>query len=166
MDVLEALRGATSRKSLSTKKNPKESEQDRLAPKPLDPAQEKYMQLASAYLCDEPNDTVAAFERAHTWFEAQHWEEAALAFEDIALRATPSADTTVYADKLALETYNILASHFNRRACEDRMAYLVPKFMAARCNSTAAPTSDAGLMAEHCVLLRKLEEELKRRKPQ
>ncbi len=74
------------------------------------------------------------YARARTYFEAQHWEEAAAAFHDIAM-AHADKDVGIYAAQLYLESVNVLGSHSNppRPSCFDEMAVDVPKFLELYC---------------------------------
>ena len=50
------------------------------------------------------------YARARTYFEAQHWEEAAVAFRDVALNHSDH-ESAPYAAQLWLEALNVLFSY-------------------------------------------------------
>src|SRR5262249_13140978 len=62
--------------------------------------------------------------------EAQHWEEAALAFRDVAM-SHADKDVGIYAAQFYLESLNVLGSGVEptRPSCYDDMAADVPKFI-------------------------------------
>jgi TolA-binding protein len=74
--------------------------------------------------------------RARTFFELQRWEEAALAFKDVAFNH-PDSDLAVPAAQLYLESINVLTWHGNpnRPACLDDMIADVPKFIDSFCSN-------------------------------
>ncbi len=74
------------------------------------------------------------YARARTYFEAQHWEEAAWAFRDIAINH-PNLDAAVYAAQLYLESLNILGSKVDptRPDCYKMMEKDVPTFISSFC---------------------------------
>ncbi|MFO0672073.1 MAG: hypothetical protein U0235_21015 [Polyangiaceae bacterium] len=63
------------------------------------------------------------YARARTYFEAQHWDEAAMAFKDIADHHA-DRDVGIYAAQLYLESINVLGANMNppRPVCYDDMA--------------------------------------------
>ena len=67
------------------------------------------------------------YARARTYFEAQHWEEAALGFRDVAV-TYPDKDVGIYAAQLYLESLNVLGTTREppQPACFDEMAQDVP----------------------------------------
>jgi tetratricopeptide (TPR) repeat protein len=74
------------------------------------------------------------FARARVYFEAQHWEEAAVAFRDIAF--THSADDgAIFAAHLYLEALNVIGAKGEtpRPSCFDSMSADVPKFIETFC---------------------------------
>jgi tetratricopeptide (TPR) repeat protein len=90
----------------------------RLAPRPLDEEQKRLLAAIERYLCwIEPPATDRAaldqrvevkFARARTYYEAQHWEQAALGFREIALQHSDH-DAGIHAAELGLEALNVLA---------------------------------------------------------
>ena len=74
------------------------------------------------------------YARARTYFEAQHWEEAALAFRDVAVNHA-DMDVGIYAAQLYLESVNVLGAHSDppKPGCFDKMAEDVPVFLHLYC---------------------------------
>ncbi len=66
------------------------------------------------------------YARARTYFEAQHWEEAAIGFRDIAMNHS-DRDVGIYAAQLYLESVNVLGSNFQKTSCFDDMGADVPE---------------------------------------
>jgi tetratricopeptide (TPR) repeat protein len=118
----------------------------KLAPRPLDELEKNMVAAFDRYLCwlTPPSGDKAArdqeveveFARARTYYEARHWEEAALAFRHIAL-THPEHDAGIYAAQLYLESMNVLATRAEprHRACLDDMANDVPLFVKSFCGS-------------------------------
>jgi TolA-binding protein len=99
------------------------------------------------------------YARARTYFEAQHWEEAALAFRDIALNHADK-DAGIYASQLYLESLNILGSNMDppRPGCFDDMAADVPKFLELYCKDPGKAKDNA----EQCGILTKIQRDIER----
>jgi tetratricopeptide (TPR) repeat protein len=74
------------------------------------------------------------YARARTYFEAQHWEEAGLAFRDVAVNYS-DLDVGIYAAQLYLESLNVLGQHSEppKPGCFDKMAEDVPVFLKLYC---------------------------------
>ena len=120
------------------------TEWQRLAPRALEDDERRMLSAMDRYLCwiEIPKGDHAAraqrvdveFARARTFYEAQHWEEAALAFRKIALEH-PTHEAAVFAAHLYLESLNVLASHAEppRAACIDDLARDVPTFARSFC---------------------------------
>lgn len=77
------------------------------------------------------------YARARTYFEAQHWSEAAIAFRDIALNYSDK-DAAVYAAQLYLEALNVVGSKSEppKPACFDELTKDVPKFLELFCSGS------------------------------
>jgi len=148
----------------------KEDEDAKLKPKEMTEAQKGMLSAFSRYVCyikpgaadkDGQNQLIEVkYARGRTYFEAQHWEEAALAFRDVAL-SHPEHDSAVYASQLYLECINILGSHSQPRrpTCYDDMAADVPKFIELYCAGDKAAKN-----AEQCTNLNKVQVDLLRLK--
>jgi hypothetical protein len=116
------------------------------------------------YVCNvKPTDAAGQdqmleveYARARTYFEAQHWDEAALAFRDIAMRHA-DRDAGAYAAELYLEAENVLYRHFGRAACAAEMAADVPKLLELHCAGDHAQKN-----AEACSGLRVVQVNLAR----
>ncbi len=98
------------------------------------------------------------FARARTYFEAQHWEEAALGFRDIAINHSDN-DAGIFAAQLYLEAVNVLGAKADppRPSCFDDMANDVPIFLENYCKG-----SDFEDNKEQCELLTRIEFDVKR----
>jgi tetratricopeptide (TPR) repeat protein len=115
-----------------------------LRPKELTADQQGMIAAFDRYLCiihPAPNDAAGQeqrveveYARARTYFEAQHWEEAGVAFRDVAIHHA-DRDVGIYAAELYLESVNVLATHSTppRPACFDAIAADVPKFIELYC---------------------------------
>lgn len=130
-----------------------EDARTRLAPKDLKGEQLAMVHAFDRYICNvkpAANDDAAIeqlvevkYARARTYFEAQLWEEAALAFREIAL-SHPDRESSVYAAQLYLESSNVLYTHFGKASCRVEMSADVPKLMDAHCGpARGAKNADA-----------------------
>lgn len=114
----------------------------RLAPKEMKPELLAMVHAFDRYVCNvkpAARDDAAIeqlvevkYARARTYFEANHWEEAALAFREIAL-SHPDRESGVYAAQLYLESANVLYTHFGKTSCRAEVAADVPKILDAYC---------------------------------
>ena len=78
------------------------------------------------------------YARARTYFEAQHWEEAAIAFRDIALNHA-DRDVGIYAAQLYLESVERPRRALRaRRAASTTWTQDVPKFIELYCEGEKA----------------------------
>ena len=98
------------------------------------------------------------YARARTYFEAQHWEEAAIAFRDVALNHA-DADAGIYAAQLYLESVNVLGSKSEppRPECFDDMAADVPAFLELFCSGQKYEDNK-----EQCDLLTRIQCDVRR----
>ena len=80
------------------------------------------------------------YARARIYFENHRWEEAAVAFRDVALNHADS-DVGVYAAQLSLEALNVLGATLapGRPACFDEMSRDVPRYVDLYCSSAMRP---------------------------
>jgi hypothetical protein len=91
----------------------------KLAPKEFTENQKGMLTAFNRYVCyikPKANDKEAQeqyvevkYARARTYFEAQHWEEAALGFRDVAINHADN-DAAIYAAQLYLESLNIMGA--------------------------------------------------------
>ena len=142
----------------------------RLEPKKMTPEQVGMVRAFDRYVCTiKPAASDAAgqeqlvevkYARARTYFEAQHWDEAALAFREIAL-AHPDRDVGVYAAQLYLESANVMQRHFGKTKCEDDMGSDVPRFAELYCSADKAAKN-----ADACTGLRRVQVDILRLKAQ
>ena len=100
------------------------------------------------------------FARARTYFETQHWEEAALAFRDVAMNY-PESDAGIFAAQLYLESVNVVGEHSNpvRPSCFDEMATDVPKFIELYCGADKYTKNQ-----EQCDILTRIQCDIRRLK--
>jgi tetratricopeptide (TPR) repeat protein len=140
----------------------------KLAPLPLADSDRDMLAAFDRYLCwlaPPANDREAKdqeaeveFARARTYYEARHWEEAALGFRHIALEHSKH-DAGIYAAQLYLESMNVLGSKAEppRGACISDMAADVPKFSKLYCGSDRSDVP-----REQCEILARVEVGLER----
>ncbi len=134
-----ALKGA-SEKERSAKKG----QWDTFKPKDLTTQQKGMVQAFNRYICyinppksdkeSEEQYVEVKYARARTYFESQHWEEAALAFREVAINH-PDKDAGIFAAQLYLESINVLGSRAEppRPSCFDDMGKDVPVFLELYC---------------------------------
>jgi tetratricopeptide (TPR) repeat protein len=98
------------------------------------------------------------FARARTYFEVQHWAEAAAAFRDVAINH-PDMDAGIYAAQLYLESLNIMGSKLEptRPDCYDNMAADVPVFLEKYCTGSKREEND-----EQCGILDRIQRDIER----
>lgn len=147
-----------------------EAEREKLKPKDMSENQKGMVQAFNRYICYiKPSEKDQAgqeqlvevkYARARTYFEAQHWEEAAIGFREIALSHS-DRDVGIYAAQLYLESVNVLGSHFTKTACFDDMEQDVPKFIELYCQGEKAAKN-----AEQCTTLNKIQVDILRLKAQ
>jgi TolA-binding protein len=138
-----------------------------LAPKEFTENQKGMLTAFSRYVCyikPPANDKEAQeqyvevkYARARTYFEAQHWEEAALGFRDVAINHADK-DAAIYASQLYLESLNILGSSLEpaHPSCYDDMAADVPKFIESFCQKGKEKD------AEQCGTLIRIQRDIER----
>ena len=148
----------------------KASEKAKFAPKDFTDNQKGMITAFNRYVCyikppagdKEANDNYVEvkYARARTYFEAQHWEEAALAFRDVALNYADK-DVGVYASQLYLESLNVLANNVEpgHPSCLDDMADDVPKFVDLYCKGGKEKEN-----AEQCGTLLGIQRDIERLK--
>jgi tetratricopeptide (TPR) repeat protein len=153
-----------------SKAEQKAAEDEKLKPKELTENQKGMLQAFNRYICyikPAANDATGQeqlvevkYARARTYFEAQHWEEAAIGFREIAMNHS-DRDVGIYAAQLYLESINVLGSHTNppRSSCYDDMQTDVPKFIELYCSGEKASKN-----AEQCTTLNKIQVDLLRLK--
>ena len=98
------------------------------------------------------------YARARTYFEAQHWQEAALAFRDVALNHSDH-DSAIYAAQLYLESLNVLGSKSDppRPACFSDMGDDVGAFLELFCSEAKYEENK-----EQCDLLTRIQCDVQR----
>jgi tetratricopeptide (TPR) repeat protein len=150
------------------KANAKKGDWEKFKPKPFTDMQKGMVQAFNRYICyikppagdkeAEEQYVEVKFARARTYFEAQHWEEAALAFRDVALNY-PDKDAALYAAQLYLEALNVLGARSEpvRPTCFDDMASDVPAFIELFCTGSKATDNK-----EQCDLLGRIQCDIRR----
>jgi len=138
-----------------------------LAPKEFTDNQKGMLNAFNRYVCyikPPANDKEAQeqyvevkYARARTYFEAQHWEEAALGFRDVAMNHSDK-DAAIYASQLYLESLNIMGSSLEpaHPSCYDDMATDVPKFIELFCQKGKEKD------AEQCGTLIRIQRDIER----
>jgi tetratricopeptide (TPR) repeat protein len=141
----------------------------KLAPRPLGDGEQRMITAFARYLCwIEPKKGDAAaveqrveveFARARLYYDAQHWQEAALAFRHIALEHSDH-DAGIFAAQLYLESLNVLYQRAEpkRTACLDDMGRDVPQLGRAYCSSARADVE-----ADQCEVLARVEVDVGRK---
>jgi tetratricopeptide (TPR) repeat protein len=149
-------------------KEKKRSEWEKFKPKEFTDMQKGMIGAFNRYVCyiqppagdkqAEEQYVEVKYARARTYFEAQHWAEAAIAFRDIALNYK-NQDAAIYAGQLYLEAVNVLGSKSEppKPACFDEMSKDVPKFIENFC----APDKYAA-EKENCDLLTRIQCDIRR----
>jgi len=138
----------------------------RLAPKTMKADQIAMVKSFDRYICTikpAANDGAGLeqlievkYARARTYFEAQHWDEAAAAFREIAIQY-PGHTGGIYAAQLYLESANVLYRHFDKASCERDMEGDVPRFVESYCTGDRAPKN-----ADACATLKVVQVDLRR----
>ncbi len=150
----------------------KKGEWEKFKPKPLTDMQKGMVNAFNRYVCyvkppkgdkdAEEQYVEVKYARARTYFEAQHWEEAALAFRDVAINHADK-DAGIYAAQLYLEAINVLGSRAEppRPECFDEMGKDVPTFLELYCKGSKAEDNK-----EQCETLNRIQFDIRRLKAQ
>jgi len=150
----------------------KKGEWEKFKPKPLTDMQKGMVNAFNRYVCyvkPQKDDKDAQeqyvevkYGRARIYFEAQHWEEAALAFRDVAINHADK-DAGIYAAQLYLESINVLGSRAEppRPQCFDEMGKDVPTFLELYCKGAKAEDNK-----EQCETLNRIQFDIRRLKAQ
>ena len=153
-------------------KDIKQDEDAKYRPKDMTDAQKSMVSSFNRYVCyihPKPEDAdgqkqlaEVQYARCRLYFEAQHWEEAAACFKDVAYDH-PENDAAVYAAQLYLESINVLTFHGspNRNSCLDDMITDVPKFLDLFCTGDKAAKNE-----DTCTLLTKVQCDIQRLRAQ
>ena len=115
-----------------------------------------YIKPAAADNAGQAQLVEVKYARSRTYFEAQHWEESALGFRDIALN-NADADVGIYAAQLYLESINVLGRYFDKGSCYDDMKQDVPKFLELYCTGDKLSKNQ-----EQCTTLNKVQADILR----
>jgi tetratricopeptide (TPR) repeat protein len=149
-------------------KEKKASEWEKFKPKEFTDMQKGMIGAFNRYVCyiqppagnkqAEEQYVEVKYARARTYFEAQHWAEAAIAFRDIALNHSDK-DAAVYAGQLYLEAVNVLGAKSEppKPVCFEEMSKDVPKFIASFCSAEKYAEEK-----ENCDLLTRIQCDIRR----
>ncbi len=150
----------------------KKGEWEKLKPKPFTDLQKGMVQAFNRYVCyiqppkgdkeAEEQYVEVKYARARTYFEAQHWEEAAVAFRDVAINHSDK-DAAIFAAQLYLEAVNVLGGRADppRPTCFDDMGDDVPVFLQLYCSGSKAEDNK-----EQCDLLSRIQCDIRRLRAQ
>ena len=153
-------------------KDIKAESEDNYKPKDLAPEQKGMLASFNRYICyikPDAKDTEGVkqlievkYQRARTWFELRHWEEAAIGFKEVAVNY-PDSDLGMPAAMLYLESINVLTWHGTpkRSACIDDMVTDVPNFLDTYCSGGKDAKNP-----ESCTTLAKVQCDIQRLKAQ
>jgi TolA-binding protein len=146
----------------------KTGEWEKFKPKEFSELQKGMLTAFDRYVCyikppkgdneKEEQYVEVKYARARTYFEAQHWEEAALGFRDVALNHS-NKDAGMYAAQLYLEAMNVLGSRAEpaRPACFTDMANDVPAFLELYCQGKKKEDNK-----DQCELLNRIQFDVRR----
>jgi TolA-binding protein len=150
----------------------KKGEWDKFKPKDFTSQQKGMVQAFNRYICyikpskgdkeAEEQYVEVKYARARTYFEAQHWEEAALAFREVAINHSDK-DAGIFAAQLYLESINVLGSRAEppRPTCFDDMGKDVPTFLELYCKGQKYEDNK-----EQCETLTRIQFDIQRLKAQ
>jgi tetratricopeptide (TPR) repeat protein len=149
-------------------KDKKANEWEKFKPKEFTAMQKGMIGAFNRYVCyiqppagnkqAEEQYVEVKYARARTYFESQHWAEAAIAFRDIALNHADK-DAAVYAGQLYLEAVNVLGSKSEppKPVCFEEMSKDVPKFIENFCSADKYAEDK-----ENCDLLNRIQCDIRR----
>lgn len=141
----------------------KKGEWEKFKPKALTDMQKGMVNAFNRYVCyikppkgdaeKEEQYVEVKYARARTYFEAQHWEEAALGFRDVAINHSDK-DAGMYAAQLYLEAMNVLGSRAEppRPSCYSDMGGDVPIFIELYCQGKKGEDNK-----EQCEILNRIQ---------
>jgi hypothetical protein len=150
----------------------KKGEWEKFKPKPFTDMQKGMVTAFNRYVCyitppkgdkeAEEQYVEVKYARARTYFESQHWEEAALAFRDVAINHADK-DAGIFAAQLYLESVNVLGSRAEppRPGCFDDMSKDVPTFLELYCKGSKFEDNK-----EQCETLTRIQFDIMRLKAQ
>src|SRR6188768_161030 len=150
----------------------KKGEWEKFKPKPFTTMQTGMVTAFNRYVCyitppkgdkeAEEQYVEVKYARARTYFEAQHWEEAALAFREVAINHSDK-DAGIFAAQLYLESINVLGSRAEppRPTCFDDMGKDVPVFLELYCKGQKYEDNK-----EQCETLTRIQFDIQRLKAQ
>lgn len=146
----------------------KKGEWEKFKPKDFTDMQKGMITAFNRYICyikppkgdkeAEEQYVEVKYARARTYYESQHWEEAAIAFRDVAINHSDK-DAAMYAAQLYLEALNVLGGRAEppRPSCFEDMANDVPVFIERFCQGSKAADNK-----EQCDLLERIQCDIRR----
>lgn len=149
------------------KKDPK-ADQKKFLPKDFTDNQKGMITAFNRYVCyikpaagdkeAQEQYVEVKYARGRTYFESQHWEEAAIAFRDVAMNHADK-EVGIFAAQLYLESLNVMGNSYDppRPSCYDNMAEDVPKFIDLYCKGGKEKDN-----AEQCGMLIKIQRDIER----
>jgi tetratricopeptide (TPR) repeat protein len=150
------------------KKKPEANDNAKFAKMPLDDKQKGMLTAFNRYVCyitPAEGDKEAKkqyvevkYARARTYFEAKHWEEAALGFREVALNHSDH-EVGIFAAQLYLESVNVLGQRSEppRPTCFEDMATDVPQFIKLYCEGGKKSENE-----EQCGILFRIQRDIER----
>jgi tetratricopeptide (TPR) repeat protein len=150
----------------------KKGEWDKFKPKEFTTQQKGMITAFNRYICyikptkgdkeSEEQYVEVKYARARTYFEAFHWEEAALAFREVAINHSDK-DAGIFAAQLYLEAVNVLGSRAEppRPSCFDDMGKDVPTFIELYCKGQKGEDNK-----EQCEIFNRIQFDIARLKAQ
>ncbi|MBW2454329.1 MAG: hypothetical protein JRI68_07455 [Deltaproteobacteria bacterium] len=132
---------------------------ERYQPRQLGEAQEHMLRAFDRYVCNlrPPKGNPVAMEqyvevkfaRARTYYEAAHYDKAALAFRDVALHHS-QFEAGIYAANLYLESTHIMRDKWGKDSCVADMGQAVPKLVKLYCaqGDDEARAAQCGIIAQ------------------
>lgn len=94
----------------------------------------------------QENHCEVKFARARAYYEARHFQEAAIAFRDLALEH-PTCEAGAFAGNLYLESLEVMRTKLDRHDCVEDMSADVPKLMKLYCDTDAQRRDNDGQCA-------------------
>ncbi len=141
-----------------------EDSEDDFAPREFTPLEQGMLAAFQRYVCFVPDsDDLATikYRRARIYYEARHWEEAAVLFRDIAFNH-PNTELGVYAANLYLDSLAVLGEKVEppRVACITEIEQNIEPLWGRYCNSAQKEERNAEL----CDVLQQLRCDVLRKK--
>ncbi|MFO0548184.1 MAG: hypothetical protein U0271_07335 [Polyangiaceae bacterium] len=154
----------------SEKEGDKAPDKEKFKPKEFTGDQKGMITAFNRYICyidpDKGNKEAmeqyveVKFARARTFFEARHWEEAALGFRDVAMSHS-DFEVGIYAAQLYLESLNVIGMHLDKSTCLEDIGKDVPEFIKLYCDGAKRQQNE-----EQCSILFRIQRDIERLRAQ